>query len=280
MKNREEGRGLPTRAGRFSDMEGCAVRTMDLFLFAGQSNMAGRGVPCERYPERAPAVTPGAGWEFRAVSDSTRLYPLEEPFGKNENRPEGIHEEIKTGSMVSAFANAYYAETHVPVVGVSASKGGSSMVEWQPGSLYLTDALERLKMARSWLISREYSVRHVFVLWCQGETDGDLGTPKEAYQQGFDRMLRAMRNAGAERLFLVRVGHYNGPEDPFRYVPMMRWQEEIARTRPDVTMASRLFSTMRERGLMKDAFHYYQAGYNEVGWEAGVNTAAWVLQNT
>jgi len=31
---------------------------------------------------------------------------------------------------------------------------------------------------------------------------------------------------------------------------------------------------------MKDAFHYYQAAYNEVGTEAGESAAVWVNQNT
>ena len=59
----------------------------DLFLFMGQSNMAGRGETCAAWPEGAPALLEGAGWEFRAVSDPTRLYPIGEPFGVNETGP-------------------------------------------------------------------------------------------------------------------------------------------------------------------------------------------------
>ena len=255
------------------------MHTVDVFLFAGQSNMAGRGVTCERFPEPAPAVDPGAGWEYRAVSAPGRLFPIREPFDKDENRPGGIGEDKKSGSMVSAFVNAYHAGTGVPVVGVSASKGGSVIASWQPGTPYLTDALARLAAAEGWLSRNGYLVRHTFALWCQGESDGDAGTEKEAYLRGFDRMLDAMLGAGAERLFLVRIGQCNVEGSLNRYLPMMEWQEEIARTNNHVTLVSRVFSSMRERGLMKDAFHYYQAAYNEVGTEAGKNTAAWVCQN-
>ena len=62
----------------------------DVFLFLGQSNMAGRGETCARFPQAAPAVIPGAGYEFRAVSDPERLYPLVEPFGATEDNPQGI----------------------------------------------------------------------------------------------------------------------------------------------------------------------------------------------
>jgi len=240
--------------------------------------MAGRGIPCKRFTEMAPAVLPGAGWEYRAVSAPGQLFPITEPFGIHENNPNGISENLKTGSMVSAFVNAYYAENRVPVVGVSASKGGSVMAEWQPGTPYLTDALNRLAAAKNWLNQNEYQIRHTFVLWCQGESDGDAGTEKETYLQGFDRMLNAMLLAGVERLFLVRIGHCNVEGSLNRYAPMMEWQEEIARNNSHVTLVSRAFSSMRERSLMKDAFHYYQAAYNEVGTEAGENAAAWVRQ--
>ena len=66
------------------------MQTVDVFLFAGQSNMAGRGIPCKRFPETAPAVLPGAGWEYRAVSAPGQLFPITEPFGIHENNPNGI----------------------------------------------------------------------------------------------------------------------------------------------------------------------------------------------
>lgn len=308
-------------------------RPADLFLFMGQSNMAGRGVPCARYPQSAPACLPGAGWEFRAVSDPSRLYPAAEPFGKEENRPGGIFEPgMKTGSLVTSFINAYYRETGTPVIGVSASKGGSAIGEWQPGGAYLTDALQRLETAERYFSSHAVSIRHRFVLWCQGETDGDLGTSPEAYEAGFLSLQNALLTHGMEHLFLIRIGCFNdmsqkagSPDDRSRedavlrsaslkdavlensplkntapkdaasaasvpgaaedgdrkltvpdYAPIRAAQEHLALTRPDVTMVSRLFSGMRERGMMKDAFHYYQYAYNLVGEDAGRHAAEYV----
>ncbi len=248
---------------------------IDLFLFAGQSNMGGRGISCDRFPETAPAVLPGAGWEYRPISAPDRLFPIQDPIGAWENNPEGIHENRKTGSLVPAFVNAYYALSGVPVVGVSASKGGSPIREWLPGSPYLTDALARLDQAGRWLEKNDYAVRHIFVRWCQGESDGDEGTDKEAYVSGFSAMLEEMKRHGVEKLLMVRIGQCNLPDDPERYQAMIAWQEEIAAAFPDVVMVSRAFASMRDRGLMKDAFHYYQAGYNEAGQEAGRNAAVW-----
>lgn len=75
------------------------TQLVDLIFFMGQSNMAGRGDAA-----LAPAVTPGMGYEYRAVTDPAQLHPLAEPFGVNENDPTGVNEPgMKTGSMVSAF---------------------------------------------------------------------------------------------------------------------------------------------------------------------------------
>lgn len=107
---------------------------MTCFCSSANRIWRGRGVTSPQWPETAPALTPGAGYEYRAVSDPGRLYPASEPFGVHENNPDGICEPgMKTGSMVTAFINAYYARTKIPVIGVSASKGGSDIGQWQGG---------------------------------------------------------------------------------------------------------------------------------------------------
>lgn len=123
-------------------------KTVDLFLFMGQSNMAGRGVTTEEHPECVPALKEGAGYEYRAVSSPDRLYEISEPFGYCENRKDGIDDgAMKTGSLVTAFVNAYYENMGVPVIAVSASKGGSKISQWQPGGAFLSDAISRLDAA-------------------------------------------------------------------------------------------------------------------------------------
>ena len=251
---------------------------VDLIVFAGQSNMAGRGATSEQWPEGAPAVAYGTGWEFRAISDPTKLYPLAEPFGLNENNATGINDVrderlLKTGSMVSAFVNAYYAECKVPVVAVSASKGGSGIAEWVSGSVYLNDLLARLDSAKRWLTAHGYGVRRTLCVWCQGETDGDNSTPPDEYTACFDSMLDAMTAAGVERLLMVRTGQCNAAGKEDLYQPIIELQTRIAAEDSRVSMVSELLAGMRERGLMKDSFHYYQQGYNEVGADAGKNAA-------
>jgi hypothetical protein len=255
-------------------------KTVDLFLFMGQSNMAGRGVTSSVWTEKAPSVIEGAGYEFRAISDPTKLYPIAEPFGINENKEGGIDDgAMKTGSMVSAFVNAYYANNgNIPVVGVSASKGGSKLEQWQPDAStgYLRDAIQRLTDAVCFLETNGYTIRHQYMLWCQGESDGDIGTKETDFKSMFQTMLDSMRKAGIEALFMVRIGNCNiaGSED--RYTSYIKYETEIAQTNKNVIMVSCDLAGMRKRGLMKDSFHYYQAGYNECGTCAGRNAAFYV----
>lgn len=141
------------------------MNTYDFFLFAGQSNMAGRGISCPQFPEVAPALISGAGVEFRAISDPSALFSVCEPFGSAENTPDGIHEPgMKTGSLVTSFVNAYYSMTGVPVLSVSASKGGSVIAQWQPGGAYLNDTIRRMHAAFDFCAAHGIVLRHRFLL--------------------------------------------------------------------------------------------------------------------
>lgn len=248
-------------------------KTTDLFLFMGQSNMAGRGVVCERWSEPAPFLTEGAGYEYRAVSSPDCLHIAAEPFGRAENREDGIHDgERKSGSMVTSFINAYYEETGMPVVGVSASKGGSSILQWQPEGAFLQDVKKRLDSCRQFLKRDGWTVRHTGMLWCQGETDGDHGMSGMEYQEYFQNMWQEMKRQGVQTCFLVLIGNYNGTEQ-IDYQEIQQAQRELAGGNEDIILVDESFPEMKQRGLMKDFFHYYQAAYNEVGTNAGRNAA-------
>ena len=72
-------------------------------MFMGQSNMAGRGTA-----EQAPAVPDGTGYEYRAVTAPDCLFPLTEPFGKDENNITGVIVSVADapGSTVTVFVCA------------------------------------------------------------------------------------------------------------------------------------------------------------------------------
>lgn len=244
----------------------------DLILFAGQSNMAGRGEA-----EAAQKCPPSVGLEYRAVTAPDRLVPIEEPFGYAENRAGGIDDETKkSGSMVSAFINAYAAATGRSVVAVSASEGGTSTARWLEA--LAADAAERLRSARAFLQGQGAVPAHVLVVWCQGETDGDHGVTGGEYRQNFARIWDMLKQAGAEQCGLVQIGHFNYAAYPTsregedslavdaRYEVIRLAQEQLCRDLPDVAMVGSFAPCI---SLMKDHFHYHQQAYEEVGAQAG-----------
>ena len=244
----------------------------DLILFAGQSNMAGRG-----NAQEAPCCLPGTAWEYRAVTDPHTLHPLTEPFGRNENIPGFINDgEKKTGSLASAFAAEYHRLTGRAVVGVSASRGGTSSREWRDG--LVQDASLRLRQAQAWLNTQGLTPVHTFVLWCQGETDGDHAVPAEEYRSNFGAIWQCLQSAGAQHCGLIQIGHFNRsmyPEDgrDVRYAVIREEQLHIAEGRPKVFLAA---SFEPHEALMKDAFHYHQQAYNAVGKQAAESAACWL----
>ena len=250
----------------------------DVIIFMGQSNMAGRGITTTEHPEGAPKIIEGAGYEFRAISDPTKFYGIVEPFGKNENNPNGINDgNMKTGSMITAFVNAYYSGNgNVPVIAVSASVGGTTTLQWQPDGALLPDAIQRLNDCIAFTENSGYTIRHKYMVWCQGESDGDTDVDKATYKARFNNIFNTMKENGIEACFLVRIGHCNreGYED--KYINIIEAQTEIAQDNVGVIMASTDFVSMRARGMMKDYFHYYQDAYNEVGRYSGINAALYV----
>lgn len=245
-----------------------ASKNVVVVMFMGQSNMAGRGVTNSTWPQSAPSVIPNAGYEFRAISDPTKLYPITEPFGVSENKSGGINDgSSKTGSMVSAFVNSHYVIAKKPIIGVSASVGGTSISQWAPSGTLLPDAISRLQDCLAFLSTNEYVVDNIYMVWCQGETDGDNGTTKENYKTRFLSIWEAMRNEGVQRCFVVRIGQIN--VSGRSYDTIIEAQDELCKENDDIVMINTELYSFKDLGLMKDSFHYYQEGYNRVGTHSG-----------
>lgn len=248
---------------------------VDLVIFMGQSNMAGRGVTSTEHPEKAPTVPNGHGYEFKAISDPTKLYNIVEPFGIKENNSSGVNDgTMKTGSMVAAFANSYYAYTGIPIVAVSCSKGGSNIGQWQPNEAFLNDAITRYNKAKTWLTNNNYTIRRQFMVWCQGEADAKTGTEEDAYINQTKLMIEEMMKHGVEKCFMVRIGQYVGESN--LHTDMILLQTKMCKTYENLILVSTDFASLAELGLMKDEQHYLQEGYNITGTNAGKHVAFYI----
>ncbi len=250
---------------------------VDIAVFAGQSNMSGRGNAAE-----APYCGTDAGLEYKAVSNPAALVPITEPFGLNEDKAGAIDDRDgsggtkRRGSLVSCAVNEYYRLTKRQTVAVSASVGGTSTEEWK--KYYISDAAARLDMAVSFLNSINVSIGHIFVVWCQGETDGDLNVSADRYIKNTIELFEELKKHGAEKCFLIQTGHFNYIDYPDsgvgisalehdrRYGVIRAAQEELCACNKDFILAGSFKGHIKN---MIDEFHYNQTAYNEVGKNAG-----------
>ncbi|MBQ8289096.1 MAG: hypothetical protein IJX76_10115 [Clostridia bacterium] len=254
---------------------------VDLVLFIGQSNMAGRGTA-----SAATKVQEGHAYEYRAISDPTKLYPLSEPFGVNENNASsGVTENKKTGSMVSAFCESYYAATGTPIVAVSCSKGGEKISFFDTSTKVYADAVSRVNSAKAFL-QQEYDsgktpfkLRNVFVVWLQGESDGDVGTTAAGYTNALDRIVKGFKkDIGAAQTFIIPIGTYNGSDGArkAKYNTIRDAQILYCEDSSDASVISLQTVDLHRYGYMKDEFHFKQEGYEILGKDAGANMAYFV----
>ncbi len=245
---------------------------VDVILFMGQSNMSGAGGDASLAPE----LIPGAGYEFRAVTDPDHLHALEEPFGKNENRGALDDTEIleRNGSLATAFVNAYYEETETPVVAVSASVGSSSLSGWLNKGRK-EEAADRLKEAKKCLWKERIRIRHVYMLWFQGETDASLQTTGNEYKTMMRELVSYMEKQGVEACFVIQIGA--DLAEPEKYQEIMQAQEEICGEYGDMILVSELPASLTGDDMKDEGgIHFTQKALNLIGEDAGEQAGAYV----
>lgn len=168
--------------------------TVDLCLFAGQSNMAGRG----EYDE-AVKCQAGHGYEYHSVTEPGVLSTVSEPFGKYENNDNvndnsGSGADRRSGDMVSAFMESYYSVSGVPIVGVQCSRGGTESGWWN-NSARMTEAAARYNEAKEYLEANGYTIGKKFMVWCQGCTDADNNRSIETYKSNTKSVFNTLKSS-------------------------------------------------------------------------------------
>lgn len=256
-----------------------ATEDVALILFVGQSNMAGRGTA-----EEAPTVELGHGYEYVASFEGGVMKELKEPFGAEANNAtSGVSETGKSGSLVSSFVESFYAETQMPVVAVSCSKGGTPIEFWDTDGSAYSDALSRLEGARDFIAQDEsMDLAHTYVVWCQGETDAENHTSAAEYQAAMQRIFDGFAENGVEQTFVIGIGGYNGTESGVAESmdTIRQTQREFCEENANATYLSGMFEDMSEMNMMKDDWHYTQLAYNTVGEDAGNNLARYLSGET
>ena len=244
---------------------------IDLIFFMGQSNMSGVGGD----KELAPPVTEGHGYEFRAISDPTRLYNIEEPFGKNESFIGGICDipGAKKGSIVSCFANEYYALTGVPIVGVSASQGATTTEIWQSAGFQI-DMQQRYDITVNWLNDNGYYIRNRYVVWFQGESDAANHVQPEIYNTNMDNIIRPLFIKGLNKVFIITPGRTLSIKNYFDDI--INQQLDMCRESGYYALGTNILSDVSAE-YMVDEWHYNQLVLNIIGIETAKSVACYTL---
>lgn len=248
--------------------------TVDLILFAGQSNMSG----CGGNAELAPEVIDGAGYEFRAISDPTMLYPIEEPFGINENNINGLMEKPggKKGSLVSSFVNEYYRLTNTPVVAVSAARGETAMDQWLSEPI-INDVVNRFCMARDYLNSNGYVIGHMYMVWLQGESDALKRLDGAVYKTKLDDFIRPLFIEGLQQVFIITPGRTKDSKDI--YSAIVKAQLDACKESGYYALGTDMLCEV-STDYMTDIYHYNQDVLNMIGSECAENVAYYSKNNT
>lgn len=268
LEDDEEEEG-PDESGTIVTHDGKPV--IDLIFFMGQSNMSGAGGD----KELAPPVTEGHGYEFRAISDPTRLYNIEEPFGKNESFIGGICDipGAKKGSIVSCFANEYYALTGVPIVGVSASQGATTTEIWQSAGFQI-DMQQRYDITVNWLNDNGYYIRNRYVVWFQGESDAANHVQPEIYNTNMDNIIRPLFIKGLNKVFIITPGRTLSIKNYFDDI--INHQLDMCRESGYYALGTNILSDVSAE-YMVDEWHYNQLVLNIIGIETAKSVACYTL---
>ncbi len=248
---------------------------VDLIVFAGQSNMCGSGGNASQ----APMPKYGTAYEFDITTDSHRTILMKEPFGEGTNRVNGLDSisgnYSTNGTLVSAFCINYYKQTKTPIVGLSCAWGGSSTNTWLSRGLVSTTK-KNLKLAKKQLKKKKVKVRHIYMVWYQGESDAAQGISEGTYISRMKKIYKKMKQVGVEKIFVIRIGHDLGAPD-MNYT-IMKAQENLCSENKNFIMVSKKASSYINsyHSYYADSIHLNQKALNAVGYEAGKKAGKYV----
>lgn len=227
--------------------QNAAPDSMQLFLLAGQSNMAGRGDIAAEDRLAHPRV-----WMF---DRQNQWGPAVEPM--HFDKP------IAAVGPGRAFGVAVAeARPDVSIGLIPTAVGGSPITTWEPGVQYpetgahpWDDAIRRAKAAASRGELRA-------ILWHQGESDGndDEAPHYEARLRSLIGRFRAEFDNPTLPFLIGQLGRFDGKPWPSGYEQVDAAHRRVAADTPDVA-----FIASDGLGDKGDQLHFSAAGARELG---------------
>lgn len=167
---------------------------LQLFLLAGQSNMAGRGVVEARDKQPIPRVY--------VLTKDFEWMPAVDPLHFDKPDIAGV-------GLGRSFALELAVSNPSASIGlIPAAFGGTSLEEWHPGGKLYNDAVARVRAAMK-------SGRLRGILWHQGEADSGKEEHAKSYRERWTKIIGSMRedlNAANVPVVVGQLGEfYTGP---------------------------------------------------------------------
>lgn len=259
--------------------------TVDVIIFAGQSNMTGAG-----NASMAPKLTDCAGLAYHPVTNKKQFTPIEEPFGRGEDDNYFYNGDFAQGSMVTSFVNHYYSKTKTPVIAVPAAYAGSGSVSWAGGPdvenpRYL-GVINRIKGATNLAKKKGFTIRHTYMVWMQGENDAFARMNSAKHKANIKSLYKNISAKTAlEAIMVIQIpsyyngSYFNGVDMGFdigkRYEAIQKAQLEMCQEDPHLILISQKAATIPKSQLKEDGIHLEQSALNQVGKDAGLKAAAY-----
>ena len=264
---------------------------IDVIIFSGQSNMEG-----ETECLLDDSVIEGA-IEYRYLSDS--LLPLHGYAGENllYGMKEGYScvtgvdtgkwiDDHVTGcpggghtNMVPQFCKHYIAETGMMTAAVHIAKGASVIEFWLPGNPGW-DALCEKGHAAFRKIDEQYTVRRVYFVWLQGESDAIMGNSKDYYKEKITELAGHLKEEfGVAAFGVIRVGRFTMDA---RDDVIITAQDEICAENDFFVMLSTAATALNETTEYMNPYafgHYSAKGQEYLGREAGTALGKYAAEN-
>lgn len=253
--------------------------TVDLILFAGQSNMYGTGGSYGL----APSVPEGQAYEYDIQTKSKTLLMMREPFGRGKMKGswyssgEGYSNQ---GTIASAFSTNYFKQTKTPIVGVFAAWGGISTQRWL-SEKYMKESVNRLKDAKKFLKKKKIKIGHIYVVWYQGESDAMFLVDQDTYIKNMKAIQKKYKAAGAEQMMVIRIGNHRYDGNMMKNIAAA--QVKLCQKDKNFTLVSKVAASLSNgtgtKDFHADALHINQYGLNKIGYEAGTNAGKYAKKH-
>jgi hypothetical protein len=148
----------------------------DIFVMAGQSNMAGRGVANHQY------TPPASDLRASLLGNDYKWKEFIDPYDSSVNQVDTVSSDGGTqqGSWLAQFANIHLRNVGVPIAFIPCARGGSTIASWARSTSRSTlygSCLNRLNVTGG---------KAKAVLWFQGEIDSNV--PIATYRAALNQL--------------------------------------------------------------------------------------------